>query len=149
MASSTLLIPAPAVGPCRLMTSTLVTVPLSPSSTGGPNKLQDIVVQIERIGAGAAVENVLREIIRRNVIEYVVAAAAEQDIGPGAAVEMVGERAAVDGLGAAVAHIGLQVEDLRVDVGGCTVVVGPGHERIAIGEGRDRRKPSGRPRSRC
>ena len=106
-----------------------------------PEQLQDIVVQIERIGAGAAVENVLREIIRRNVIEYVVAAAAEQDIGPGAAVEMVGERAAVDGLGAAVAHIGLQVEDLRVDVGGRTVVVGPRHERIAVGEGRDRRKP--------
>ena len=87
MASSTLLIPAPAVGPCRLMTSTLVTVPLAPSSTGGP-KNQDIVVQIERIDAGAAVENVVVEIVKRNVREYVVAAVAVQDVGAGAAVEM-------------------------------------------------------------
>src|SRR6478735_7107514 len=102
MASSTLLIPAPAVGPCRLMTSTLVTVPLSPSSTGGPNNCRTSApAPPSRWSASAA----------------------------------------VDGLGAAVAHIGLQVEDLRVDVGGRTVVVGPRHERIAVGEGRDRRKP--------
>ena len=72
--------------------------------------------------------NVLGEIIRRNVIEYVVAAPAVEHVGAAATVEMIGERAAVDGLGAAVADIGLQVEDLRVDVGRRAVIVGPGRD---------------------